>query len=52
MIGLGGFSKVVLGIIYKLKARHNVTGKYHALKIIEKQFILQNKKEDIILNER
>lgn len=52
MIGLGGFSKVVLGKFILIEARHLVTGKFHALKVICKQFILQNKKEDIIMNEK
>jgi serum/glucocorticoid-regulated kinase 2 len=45
MIGLGGFSRVFL-------ARHNENLKFYALKIIEKKFLIQNNKEDIILNER
>ena len=35
-----------------LKARHLVTGKFHALKVIEKKFILDNRKEEIIINEK
>ena len=36
MIGLGGFSKVVLGNYISKKARHLVTGKFNALKVIDK----------------
>jgi|LakMenEpi03Aug12_release.lakeMendotaPanAssembly.Ray.scaffolds.fasta_scaffold5076214_1 serum/glucocorticoid-regulated kinase 2 len=54
MIGLGGFSKVFLGILiyYFIKARHLVNQKFYALKVIDKKFILDNNKEDIVLNER
>jgi len=38
--------------MFLIKARHNVTMKFFALKIIEKKFLLQNNKEEIILNER
>lgn len=51
MIGLGGFSKVFLGKL-SYEGRHIATQKLHALKVIDKKFILGNNKEDIILNER
>jgi serum/glucocorticoid-regulated kinase 2 len=34
------------------KARHKQNKKFYALKIIDKKFILENQKEDIIMNER
>lgn len=51
MIGLGGFSKVFLGTFLTL-ARHKLNQKFYALKVIDKKFIIENNKEDIILNER
>jgi hypothetical protein len=39
MVGLGGFSKVFLGNC-KILARHVYTKKLHALKVIEKEFIV------------
>jgi serum/glucocorticoid-regulated kinase 2 len=51
MIGLGGFSKVFLGN-FLIIARHHINQKFYALKVIDKKFIIDNNKEDIILNER
>ncbi|CAK60371.1 unnamed protein product (macronuclear) [Paramecium tetraurelia] len=45
IIGKGGFSTVIL-------ARSLIDGKFIALKLINKQFILQHQKQDLILNER
>ncbi|CAK94770.1 unnamed protein product (macronuclear) [Paramecium tetraurelia] len=45
IIGKGGFSTVIL-------ARSLIDGKFVALKLINKQFILQHQKQDLILNER
>ncbi|CAD8143126.1 unnamed protein product [Paramecium octaurelia] len=45
IIGKGGFSTVIL-------ARSLIDGKFIALKLINKQFIQQHQKQDLILNER
>ncbi|CAD8076966.1 unnamed protein product [Paramecium sonneborni] len=45
IIGKGGFSTVIL-------ARSLIDGKFVALKLINKQFIQQHQKQDLILNER
>ena len=52
MIGLGGFSKVFLGMSLIFQARHNMTQQLHALKVIDKHFIVSKNKEDIIMNEK
>lgn len=44
-IGVGGFSKVYL-------VRFKQDGKFYAMKVINKEFIVQNKKKGIIMNER
>jgi len=44
-IGVGGFSQVYL-------ARHNSSQKMYALKVLDKHFIRQKDKLDIIMNER
>ncbi|EAR98079.1 Serine/Threonine kinase domain protein (macronuclear) [Tetrahymena thermophila SB210] len=44
-VGMGGFSRV-----YLVQKKDN--GKMYALKLIEKKFILTNKKEQIVQNER
>ncbi|KAM3133920.1 hypothetical protein pb186bvf_014035 [Paramecium bursaria] len=44
-IGSGGFSRVYL-------VRYKVNGKFYAMKLIDKEFVLQNKKQDLIQNER
>lgn len=44
-IGAGGFSKVYL-------ARFKQDGKFYALKLIDKHFIVENRKKGIIENER
>ncbi|CAD8051545.1 unnamed protein product [Paramecium primaurelia] len=44
-IGVGGFSRV-----YMVRKRDN--GKFYALKLIDKKFILDNQKEIIVQNER
>ncbi|CAD8071723.1 unnamed protein product [Paramecium sonneborni] len=44
-IGVGGFSRV-----YMVRKRDN--GKFYALKLIDKKFILENQKEIIVQNER
>lgn len=50
MIGLGGFSRVFLGNIHII-ARHVNSQRFCALKVVEKKFIIQNDKNEIILNE-
>lgn len=45
LIGSGGFSKVFL-------CRFKGDGKFYALKLIDKDFIVKNKKKKIIMNER
>lgn len=50
MIGVGGFSRVFLGLLFIL-ARHLNTQKFYALKVVEKKFILQNNKQEIVMNE-
>ena len=35
-----------------MEARHNTTLKLHALKVIDKSYIVENNKEDIISNEK
>jgi serum/glucocorticoid-regulated kinase 2 len=44
-IGVGGFSRV-----YLVKKKSN--GKFFAMKLIDKEFILKNKKQGIVQNER
>ncbi|CAD8173792.1 unnamed protein product [Paramecium octaurelia] len=44
-IGVGGFSLVYL-------VRKKDTGKFYALKLIDKEFIIAKKKQQIVLNER
>ncbi|CAD8070948.1 unnamed protein product [Paramecium sonneborni] len=44
-IGVGGFSRV-----YMVKKKSN--GKFYAMKLIDKEFILQHKKQGIVQNER
>jgi len=44
-IGLGGFSRVYL-------VQKKDTGNLYALKLIDKKFIIDNKKEVIVMNER
>ncbi|CAD8122272.1 unnamed protein product [Paramecium sonneborni] len=44
-IGVGGFSRV-----YMVKKKSN--GRFYAMKLIDKEFILQNKKQGIVQNER
>lgn len=44
-IGVGGFSRV-----YLVRKRDN--GKFYALKLIDKKFIMDNQKEIIVQNER
>jgi len=51
MIGYGGFSKVFLSKTCKFLARNKITQQLQALKVIEKQFIIDNDKQDIIINE-
>ena len=35
-----------------MKAKHKSTQKFYALKVIDKSFIINNDKKDIIMNER
>ena len=44
-IGAGGFSKVFL-------AKFREDGRFYAMKLIDKQFILENRKQSIVSNER
>jgi serine/threonine protein kinase len=44
-IGTGGFSKVFL-------CRFKETGVFYAMKVIDKEFIIKNKKKKIVMNER
>jgi serine/threonine protein kinase len=44
-IGTGGFSKVFL-------CRFMETGIFYAMKVIDKEFIVKNKKKKIVMNER
>jgi len=44
-IGIGGFSRVYL-------VQHKANGKFYAMKLIDKKFILDNEKECIVQNER
>ncbi|CAD8072433.1 unnamed protein product [Paramecium primaurelia] len=44
-IGVGGFSRV-----YMVKKKSN--GRFYAMKLIDKEFIIQNKKQGIVQNER
>lgn len=44
-IGIGGFS-----LVYLVKKKD--TGKFYALKLIDKEFIIAKKKQQIVLNER
>ena len=44
-IGSGGFSTVFL-------ARFKGDGKFYALKVISKSFILKNKKQKLVINEK
>ncbi len=44
-IGTGGFSKVFL-------CRFKQDGRFYAMKVIEKKFILENKKKKIVMNEK
>ena len=45
MIGSGGFSKVYL-------SRFKKDGNFYAMKVIDKDVIVKNKKKNIIMNER
>ena len=45
MIGSGGFSKVFL-------CRFKKDGQFYAMKVIDKEVIVKNKKKNIIMNER
>ena len=45
LIGSGGFSKVYL-------CRFKKDGTFYAMKVIEKDVIVKNKKKNIIMNER
>jgi serine/threonine protein kinase len=45
LIGSGGFSKVFL-------CRYKRTGEFYAMKVIDKEVIVKNKKKNIIMNER
>ncbi len=45
MIGSGGFSKVFL-------CRFKADGKFYAMKVINKEIIIKNKKKGIIMNEK
>lgn len=44
-IGAGGFSKVFL-------VKFKEDGKFYAMKLIDKDFIVKNKKKSIVMNER
>lgn len=44
-IGSGGFSKVFL-----VKSRSN--GQFYAMKLIDKEMVIKNKKKNILINER
>lgn len=44
-IGTGGFSKVYL-------CRFKEDGKFYAMKVIDKGFIVKNKKKNIVMNEK
>ncbi len=45
MIGSGGFSKVFL-------CRLKKDGQFYAMKVIDKEIIVKNRKKNIIMNER
>ena len=45
LIGSGGFSKVYL-------SRFKKDGQFYAMKVIDKEVIVKNKKKNIIMNER
>ena len=45
LIGQGGFSRVLL-------ARSNISQQLHALKVIDKHFIIAQNKKHILFNER